>query len=60
MSGALTSYRTQDADRIFIASGTISITLRDVIDEARENGEKVGMIRVKQFRPFPSEELVAL
>jgi len=60
VSGALTSYRTQDADRIFIASGTISITLRDVIDEARENGEKVGMIRVKQFRPFPSEELVAL
>lgn len=60
VSGALTSYRTQDADRIFIASGTISITLRDVIDEAREKGEKVGMIRVKQFRPFPSEELAAL
>jgi pyruvate/2-oxoacid:ferredoxin oxidoreductase alpha subunit len=60
VSGALTSYRTEDADRIFIASGTISITLRDVIDEWRGKGEKVGMIRVKQFRPFPSKELASL
>jgi pyruvate/2-oxoacid:ferredoxin oxidoreductase alpha subunit len=60
VSGALTAYRTEDADRIFIASGTISITLRDVIDEWRENGEKVGMIRIKQFRPFPAQALVTL
>jgi pyruvate/2-oxoacid:ferredoxin oxidoreductase alpha subunit len=60
VSGALTAYRTEDADRIFIASGTISITLRDVVDEWRDKGEKVGMIRVKQFRPFPCEQLVEL
>lgn len=58
--GALTAYRTEDADHIFIASGTISITLRDIVDEWRDKGEKVGMVRVKQFRPFPCEQLVKL
>jgi pyruvate/2-oxoacid:ferredoxin oxidoreductase alpha subunit len=60
VSGALTAYRTDDADRIYIASGTISITLRDIVDEWRAKGEKVGMIRVKQFRPFPAEQLAEL
>jgi pyruvate/2-oxoacid:ferredoxin oxidoreductase alpha subunit len=60
VSGAVTAYRTEDADRIFIASGTVSITLKDVVDECREKGEKVGMIRIKQFRPFPCEQVVDL
>jgi pyruvate/2-oxoacid:ferredoxin oxidoreductase alpha subunit len=60
VSGALSAYRTEDADRIFIASGTISITLKDVVDEWREKGEKVGMIRIKMFRPFPADELTRL
>mgnify|MGYP001824749744 FL=1 len=57
VSGAVSAYRTEDADRIFIASGTISTTLRDVVDEWRDRGEKVGMIRVKMFRPFPVNEI---
>ena len=56
VTGALSAYRTEDADRIYVASGTISITLKDVVDEWRKKGEKVGMIRVKMFRPFPAEE----
>ncbi len=57
VAGDLEAYRTEDADRIFIASGSISITLKDVVDEWREKGEKVGMIRIKLFRPFPGERL---
>jgi pyruvate/2-oxoacid:ferredoxin oxidoreductase alpha subunit len=60
VSGALSAYRTEDADRIFVTSGTVSITLKDVVDEWREKGEKVGMIRIKMFRPFPAEEFVRL
>ncbi len=60
VSGAVTAYRTEDADRIYIASGTVSITLRDIVDEWRDKGEKVGMIRVKQFRPFPWGQVVEL
>ena len=60
VTGAVEAYRTEDADRIFVASGTIAITLKDVVDEWRERGEKVGMIRIKMFRPFPSKEFLAL
>ena len=60
VTGAVTAYRTDDADRIFIASGTVSITLKDVVDEWRDQGEKVGMIRIKLFRPFPVAEISRL
>jgi pyruvate/2-oxoacid:ferredoxin oxidoreductase alpha subunit len=57
VAGAVEAYRTEDAERIFIASGTVATTLRDVIDECRAGGERVGMIRIKMFRPFPGREV---
>jgi len=57
VSGAVSAYRTEDADRILIASGSISTTLKDVVDEWRDRGEKVGMVRIKLFRPFPTEQI---
>jgi len=60
VAGALIGYQTEDADRIFVTSGTISITLKDVVDEWREKGEKVGVIRIKMFRPFPVEQFIKL
>jgi pyruvate/2-oxoacid:ferredoxin oxidoreductase alpha subunit len=57
VSGAVESWRTEDADRILIASGTIATTLRDVVDAWRERGENVGMVRIKMFRPFPMEQI---
>jgi pyruvate/2-oxoacid:ferredoxin oxidoreductase alpha subunit len=60
VSGAVESHRCEDAERIFIASGTVATTLRDIIDERRSAGERVGMIRIKLFRPFPGEQLRAL
>jgi pyruvate/2-oxoacid:ferredoxin oxidoreductase alpha subunit len=57
VAAAVTAYRTEDADRIFITSGTLSITLKEVIDEWRARGEKVGMVKIKLFRPFPAEAL---
>jgi pyruvate/2-oxoacid:ferredoxin oxidoreductase alpha subunit len=53
VSGAVTAYRTDDADRILIASGTVAVTLREAVDAWRERGEKVGMLQIKMFRPFP-------
>jgi pyruvate/2-oxoacid:ferredoxin oxidoreductase alpha subunit len=60
VAGAVEAYRTEDAERIFIASGTVATTLRDVIDESRAGGERVGMIRIKMFRPFPVREVQEL
>ena len=60
VSGALESHRCEDADRILITSGTVAGTLRDVVDSWRNRGERVGMIRIKMFRPFPRNEVRAL
>jgi pyruvate/2-oxoacid:ferredoxin oxidoreductase alpha subunit len=57
VSGAVTAYRTEDADRILIASGTIATTAHDVVDSWREKGEKVGLVTMKMFRPFPAESI---
>ncbi len=50
-------YRTDDADIVLIASATSARTARVAVDAARERGEKVGVIRVRRFRPFPAEPL---
>jgi pyruvate/2-oxoacid:ferredoxin oxidoreductase alpha subunit len=51
---AVESYFAQDAELVLVTSGTITSTARDVIDERRAHGEKVGLVKVKMFRPFPT------
>ncbi len=55
--GALAAEQTGDADVVLIACNTMARTLHRVIEERRTVGERVGMIKLKQFRPFPREEL---
>ena len=58
--GALEPYRTEDADVVLVTSGTITSTARHVVDQRRANGEKVGLVKIKMFRPFPTEALRTL
>jgi len=51
------AYRTDDAERIVIALGSTTGTAKQVVDNLREKGEKVGMVKIRMFRPFPHEEL---
>jgi pyruvate/2-oxoacid:ferredoxin oxidoreductase alpha subunit len=51
---AIESYYAEDAELVLVTSGTITSTARDVIDERRAHGEKVGLVKVKMFRPFPT------
>ena len=53
--GAVESYRTENADLVLVTSGTITSTARYVVDRRRAAGEAVGLIKVKMFRPFPTE-----
>ncbi|MBN1109479.1 MAG: pyruvate ferredoxin oxidoreductase [Methanomassiliicoccales archaeon] len=53
-------YRTEDADHVVVAMGSTSGTLRHVVDRMRERGSKVGSVKIRLFRPFPSEELAAI
>ncbi|MBN1692354.1 MAG: pyruvate ferredoxin oxidoreductase [Dehalococcoidales bacterium] len=56
--GQIEEYRTDDADIIIIASGSATGTARTVIDAKREQGIKVGLIKLRLFRPFPAERLI--
>ena len=55
--GLIDAYRCEGADLILVASGAIASTARVVVDALREKGRKVGMVKVRLFRPFPKEEL---
>ncbi len=58
--GPVEGYRTEGAELLLVTSGTITSTAREVVDDRREAGESVGLVKVKMFRPFPTEELRAL
>ena len=50
-------YKTDDAEYIGISMGSSFGTLKDVVDILREQGKKVGAIKIRLFRPFPVKEL---
>jgi pyruvate ferredoxin oxidoreductase alpha subunit len=52
-------YMTDDADVILVGMGTISLPIKVAIRELRAKGKKVGLVRLRWFRPFPTEKLVA-
>jgi pyruvate ferredoxin oxidoreductase alpha subunit len=50
-------YMTDDADVVLVGMGTLSNPVRVAIRQMREEGKKVGFVRLRWFRPFPAEEL---
>ena len=56
-TGLTESNRTDDADYILITLGSISGLVREIVDKLREQGEKVGLLRIRYMRPFPNEEI---
>ncbi len=53
-SGGLThTYRAEDAETMIVAMGSVLGTIKDVVDEMREAGHKVGVLGITCFRPFP-------
>ncbi|WP_370571647.1 pyruvate synthase subunit PorA [Methanomethylovorans sp.] len=55
--GLIDEYQTEDADIIFMAMGSIVGTIKDTIDKLRQRGLKVGLLKVRAFRPFPAEAI---
>ncbi len=51
--GAVEAIACEDAEIIFVTSGTITSTARLVLENLRARGEKLGILKVKLFRPFP-------
>jgi pyruvate ferredoxin oxidoreductase alpha subunit len=55
--GLIDTYATEDAEIILVAMGSVLGTLREAVDVLRAEGVKVGLVKVRSFRPFPSDEL---
>jgi len=51
--GLIQTYRSEDAETVIVALGSVVGTIRDVVDEMREDGISVGAVKVISFRPFP-------
>jgi pyruvate ferredoxin oxidoreductase alpha subunit len=58
--GLLRSYRTDDADTIVVALGSVNGTIKEVIDEMRDEGASIGSVSICSFRPFPLAALRAV
>jgi len=53
--GLVESYEIGDADVVLVSMGSVLGTMRDAVDELREEGIKVGILKVRCFRPFPKD-----
>jgi pyruvate/2-oxoacid:ferredoxin oxidoreductase alpha subunit len=53
----LQTFATDDAECILIASGTMATTAREVVRQRRAAGEKIGLVKLKMFRPYPEVAL---
>ena len=57
--GLLRTYRTEGAETVVLALGSIIGTLKDVIDELQLDGHSIGVLGLTSFRPFPYDALAA-
>ena len=57
-SGLIENYKTEDAEFILITIGSIAGLCREIADKLRTKGKKVGVVRLRYLRPFPTAELV--
>lgn len=55
--GMVERYRCNDADIVIVTTGSMTGTARNVIDKKREQGIKVGLLKLRFMRPFPVEEV---
>jgi pyruvate ferredoxin oxidoreductase alpha subunit len=59
-SGGLThTYRAEDAETIVVAMGSVLGTIKDTVDEMRDDGHKIGVLGITSYRPFPLTQVRA-
>jgi len=58
-NGLIETYKINDAEYAVATMGTACGTTRVVVDELRKQGKKVGLIKIKSFRPFPKQEIIS-
>ena len=56
--GLVEEYRLDDAEYAIVVIGSTAGTAKDTVDMMRDKGHKVGLLRIRVFRPFPAEEIL--
>jgi pyruvate ferredoxin oxidoreductase alpha subunit len=59
-NGMVDSYRCEDAETVLVTLGSVCGTVRVVVDQLREAGHRVGLVKLRCLRPFPAAELRTL
>lgn len=55
--GLVQGYKLEGAERALVAMGSVCGTIKEVVDELREKGEKVGLLKIITYRPFPKQAI---
>lgn len=58
--GMVEKYQCDDAEAVLVTVGSITSTTREVVDQMRSEGYKVGLLKLRFLRPFPTDEFIAL
>ncbi|RLB36675.1 MAG: pyruvate ferredoxin oxidoreductase [Deltaproteobacteria bacterium] len=56
--GLIEPYRTRDAEIILVAMGSMVGTIKETIDRLRSQGQAIGLIKIRCYRPFPFEDIL--
>jgi pyruvate ferredoxin oxidoreductase alpha subunit len=56
-NGLIEAYKLDDAEIAIVVVGSTAGTLKVIVDELRQEGLKVGLLRIRSFRPFPVEDI---
>jgi pyruvate ferredoxin oxidoreductase alpha subunit len=56
-SALVEGYKLEDAETAIVALGSVCGTVKDAVDEMRAGGKKVGLLKIRCFRPFPSADI---
>jgi len=59
-NGMVDTYRCEDAETVLVTLGSVCGTVRVVVDQLRESGHRVGLLKLRCLRPFPAAELRTL
>jgi len=55
--GLVEKYRLEGAETVIVSMGSVVGTIKEVVDELRDKGKKVGVLKIRAFRPFPKEAI---
>ncbi len=55
--GFFEEYKMEDADAVILVMGSTAGTAKDIVDVMRKEGKKVGLLKLRVYRPFPADEL---